>query len=496
MDKIQHFSLNSPIARAARIPVLIIVGYLILLWYRGELLLSIIPIFFGGFVGIFFLLLWLFFFSQFVLPVRTINERIQVFKRILLYSVGKHGPAIFIENGEIRPPSKEAKPTPEKRSKRKKDENKSESNPEIKRRGPGVIVLDTASAALLRTATKFTRAVGPGVAFTEINEFLGGRVDLHLQNSKLGPREKEDPFAPKAESETEPAYKSRQNRRFEIRGFTRDGIEVVPIIQVSFRLDAQSGEGFTHFGYNPTSVELAIIGRPIKHKPPPLIQEAERDSKERGINLQEISSQNQEANEEWKQIPAYLAVDIWRECINKFTFTDLFHFIPNKPGAMRIILNQVKSRLQKPFSKHLDEFGNEAVEETENKEFLILRDRGLRVEDVAILNLCLPISVDEQLIQRWKATWLIRALQEKEAIESQRSYVSTLGQEMAFLDFAESSSHFLGAISPQGQKTGKQIAKLLLEGNLYLCNRNPQLHQLSINEIDQLTEILNWIEKG
>ena len=496
MDKTQHFSLNSPLARAARIPVLIILGYLILLWYRGELLLSIIPIFFGGFVGIFFLLLWLFFFSQFVLPVRTVNERIQVFKRILLYPLGKHGPAIFIENGEIRPPSRKAKPAPEKRSKRKMDEKKSESNPEIKRRGPGVIMLDTASAALLRTATKFTRAVGPGVAFTEHNEFLGGRMDLHLQNTKLGPREKEDSFASKGESEAEPSYKARQNRRFETRGFTRDGIEVVPIIQVSFRLDAKPGEGFTHFGYNPTSVELAIIGRPIRRHPTPLIQDAETDTKNRGLNLQEISSQNQEATEEWKQIPAYLAVDIWRECINKFTFTDLFHFLPNKPGAMSIILNQVKSRLQKPYSKHLDEFGNEASEETENKEFLLLRDRGLRVEDIAILNLRLPASVDEQLIQRWKATWLIRAIQEKETIESQRSYVSSLGQEMAFLDFAESSTHFLGAKSPQAKKTGGQIAKLLVEGNLYLCNRNPQLHQLSINEIDQLTEILNWIDKG
>ena len=68
----------------------------------------------GGFISYFsfgfllFLILvgitifFLFFFSQFVLPVLNVEKRLKAAQRLFLYIFGDHGPAIFIENGELR----------------------------------------------------------------------------------------------------------------------------------------------------------------------------------------------------------------------------------------------------------------------------------------------------------------------------------------------------------------------------------------------------------
>ena len=124
------------------------------------------------------LVAFLLFFSQFVLPVLNLPERIKAFERLFLYILGDHGPAFFIENGELR--------------ERRIDRSKS---------GPGVIILDTASAAVLRTPTKYKGAIGPGIAFTEREEIIAGIVDLHIQSQLVGPHQEEDPFAPHRKGE-------------------------------------------------------------------------------------------------------------------------------------------------------------------------------------------------------------------------------------------------------------------------------------------------------
>ena len=48
------------------------------------------------------LVLWMAFFAQFVLPVRTFRDRQKIFDRLLTYLFGSHGPALFIENGKIK----------------------------------------------------------------------------------------------------------------------------------------------------------------------------------------------------------------------------------------------------------------------------------------------------------------------------------------------------------------------------------------------------------
>src|SRR5688500_6210710 len=73
------------------------------------------------------LFLWIAFFAQFVLPVRTFKDRQKIFSRLLTDLLGGHGPALFIENGVIK-----------------------EHSGERMKSGPGVLWLDSASAAVTR----------------------------------------------------------------------------------------------------------------------------------------------------------------------------------------------------------------------------------------------------------------------------------------------------------------------------------------------------------
>ena len=231
----------------------------------------------------------MFFFAQFVLPVRTLEERSLVFNRLRTYLSSKHGPAIFIENGEVQHRSQE-----------------------LRRRGAGVIVLDTASAAVLRNATAFTRAIGPGIVFTDQKEYIAGTVDLHSQSRKIGPIDKDtDPFAPQQKDESREAYQRREERRWETSGLTRDGVEVIPVISATFRLDSKPCEGGTMFGYNPNSVWRAIATEGIDPGAP-------TDARSRRVP--------------WNWLPVYLAADLWREYLRKFTLNELFTQPPNRAG--------------------------------------------------------------------------------------------------------------------------------------------------------------------
>ena len=65
----------------------------------------------------------LFVYAQFVLPVRTLRERLLIWARLLLHWRNAHGPAVFVQNG-------------------RKVERRGESS----RPGPGLVWIDTASA--------------------------------------------------------------------------------------------------------------------------------------------------------------------------------------------------------------------------------------------------------------------------------------------------------------------------------------------------------------
>ena len=403
-------------------------------------------------LGFFF---WLLFFSQFVLPVRKLNDRGKVFQRLWLYIRRQHGPAYFIENGHIK-------------------QQKEEHN----REGPGVIVLDTASAAVLRTDEKFTRAVGPGLVFTDHGEYLEGSkavVDLRLQKQTIGPfldREAQEQIL----KSKDPAQIEALNRqRMETRGLTRDGIEIIPKISVYFKIDARPGQGSSEYGYSPAAVEKAIIGRNIDANLPPDTPDRVRD---------------------WRWIPAYLAADVWKESLSKYTLEELFHSRPGQNTALQTIQGVVEDRLTLPEVPVLDSFGRATSRTDLSQEYRLLQERGIRVERVEIYDLQMPDAVEKNLLQRWKASWLNQARTESQYIDTLRSYIEEQEREKASDQYTLEVVRPLAEVPQESELSCGLVLSQLVEGSLKVIERNPHMHASMRAEIDQLHELAEWAARG
>ena len=411
------------------------------------------------------LLFFLAFFVQFVLPVRTLEDRSRAINRLLIYSRGGHGPAIFIKDGVIR-----------------------QSHKEEDRRGPGVTLLDTASAAVMRNAHAFTRSVGPGIVFTAENEFPAGSVDLHRQIRSIGPSEKEDPFKPMEQDERPEIFDQRQRRRYDTSGLSRDGVEIVPSISAVFGLNTDSSVGNSRFGYNPEAVWLTVARQGILPDEP-------QDSHSRHLP--------------WIWLPPHLAADLWREYLRKFTLDELFSLPdpsstldPSEPSktAYDIILEMVQARLTMSEVPELDEFGRRTGSSKPSKEFRILREHGLKVYSVDISHLRIPERVEEQLIDEWNKSWLQRARFEYSQVETLHSTEKLAAQSQALKEYSGAASQMLAAALLQRDLADElnlpASLRILLQGTLKLCIREPELRQRLTSQISSLTEIIEWTEKA
>lgn len=164
------------------------------------------------------LLLWIIFFAQFILPVTTFKERISAIITLFFYMLRQYGPAVHIREGKVV-----------------------QSPGEETRRGPGVVLVDLASAAVLeqrenrypllltfllkppniifkRLARIFKkektavsprlRVIGPGITFTRFRPF---------------------PFIPKYDEKIQGVVDLRPQVRVkpDIHAYTNDGIEVI-----------------------------------------------------------------------------------------------------------------------------------------------------------------------------------------------------------------------------------------------------------------------------
>ena len=418
---------------------------------------------------------WLIFFTQFILPVRKLANRVRLLERIFIYYAPKfltlglvdlHGPAIFIKDGKII---------------QKAIKKGGQITAEIEKRGPGVIWLDSASAAVLRTPVRFTRAVGPGIVFTRGDETIAGVVDLHTQKHSLGPEENEDPFASKPDDLTDEAYKDLQDRiRWMTSGMTRDGIEVVAKISVTFKIDADEGkhEGNTYFGYNAEAVFKAIANESINPS-------FDKDSPHFRVA--------------WNERPALIAADLWREYLRKFTLSQLFEFLPGAgPGqpktgdetALQFIVRMINERLKQSQASVIDEVGRPTGQKQPSREFQLLKDSGIKMLKVSVKHLCFPPGIEEQLVRQWSAKWLETARWEREQVEQKRSLASLAGMEDALREFALQASREL-AKHPTRQP--KDALAMLLQDSLNGTKRNPSLYRRLDSEPRELSEMLQWL---
>ena len=475
------------------------------------------------------LLLWLAFFAQFVLPVQTFRERRRIFSRLISYLAGLRGPAVFVKNG-----------VPVERV------------GESERSGPGVLWLDSASAAVTHINVAFKNTFGPGVHFTGWGEKIGETVDLHTQVQRIGPNDDDCPFDPQ-EDQPDDIYSEVQKRRTMVSALSRDGIEVVPNISVVFKIDADTVKGNragSHFGYDEEAVRRAVINQAINPNAAP-------------NTLESVVA--------WNELPAAIAADLWREYLSKFTLQQLFvaNIVPpaaisrppveppdpdaaamhvpvagyrqgivaevltgmlhdlnrifgpiadslesrlkappapparswagmrppetSRKTALQVINFMIRERMTNPFVPQLDSNGLRLPGWQESREYWALKNRGIRILSVAVSNLRFQSPVEDQLVGSWSSNWLLNARAERERIETARSFAALAGQEKSVIDYALETS--AEVTQKKGQAAGlKQVVKALLVRTRLVLIRSDRMHRRASNELQELEEIMQWLE--
>jgi len=417
------------------------------------------------------LLIWMAFFAQFILPVRSVQDRYAALDRLLVYFTGAHGPAVFIKDGEVN-----------------------QRRHESERRSPGLIYLDSASAAVLRNDVSFTRPVGPGVVFTPKNEYLARAVDLHVQSHPrppLGPLAGEDPFAPRAADETEEDAARRNERRLQTSAITRDGVEVVPNISVVFQIERLPGDHSLGFSYNPDAVLRYVTAEGASH------------SAARG-------SGGENGQVPLHLLPAHLAVDLWREYLQKFTLNELFNSPAGSQAqgaqaggtALQVIRRMVVERMTQPLVEELDGAGQPTGRAVRSREYEVIKRAGIQVLGVSIANLRMKPSVDQTMVRQWIANWMQRAQVDRERVEGRRNEAALEGRERALLRFALAAIRRMDEdllSMPRSQDSEDEFAQMkaalehLLHGTLSDIQRDPVLNQRLGIEITHLSDLIDWV---
>lgn len=455
MKKKKIHSTINPVWRYINLSTaLFFIFFLVLTAIKGGFLQNIKFIAFGIFVFFVSSFLFLIFFSQFVVPLTNFKQRLKIIWRLCLYLINRHGPAVYISDGNAR----------ERRGERLK-------------KGPGVILLDASSAAFVRNPTNLIGAIGPGLAFTKSDDSIGGVIDLRIQNATEGPRIEEDPFISRKENELEKQFNERIERKNSTLSMTRDGIELCARISVTFDLDAQANTGNSKFGYNPKAVEKAIVG---------LLVDVDEHKANESDTAMKIAN--------WKSLPPMLAVNIWREYISKITLNELFPLSKNEPSMINNLLKHLQQRMKEETYQELDDFGRPQNTTQRSEEYHMLKNNGVKIIAVNVTKIFLPPEINNQLIDRWKSNWLGFAKSEQQTINEHHTIQSQEGKDQAVMDFAYGLTHYIGSIPLNKTLSEKQLLDSLINGNKYLIQHIPGMLTNLNKEQSTIQEIQEWIE--
>jgi hypothetical protein len=282
--------------------------------------------------------------SQFVLPVRSADERRQAFSRLISFLLGQHGPIGVVENGRLAPVRGED------------------------REGAGVLFVDRPSAAVLRTPTRFTRAVGPGLTFTAPGERVAEAIDVRrqvrsLQGQRPRPGESADAASALA--------------------LTRDGIPIAADLSVTFMLDP----GHTLPPREGRSAQL-----------PPYevnLQAAERAA------YGHAYGDGEHEDLPWTELPLRLVIDLWREEVKRHRLDELLDDRSGVPSPVHRLQDNLQGRLVASAAAPAER----PVAPPPTKEQQVLAARGIRVLSVSLGNLYLPERAQEQRMERWRDAW-------------------------------------------------------------------------------------------
>jgi hypothetical protein len=352
---------------------------------------------------------------------------------------------------------------------------------------PRILLLDSASAAVLRTETAFTRAIGPGLSFARRGERLAGALDLRVQRRALGPHPDEDPFAPRGLNEERASQHARQQRRQETSGLTRDGIEVVPRIEVDFRIEGRARKDGGPYPYQPEFAWRAVASEGVAPQSP-------TDTRAHQVT--------------WDWLPVHLAVDVYREYLRKFSLQELFdpRVQPAKQANGARALSGLEDLLQLINQRLREALVPEqpgSARTVSSPEYQLLRNRGLRVLDVRIREIHLDASRDEtRLVNEWSETWELRAIEANAETSRRSQEKERLGQQAAATEFVHqvSGGLYQRLESSDGQKAAApdeaESLSLLLEGSLRGAARLPSLDAGVAQRLEGLVAWLRGAGRG
>lgn len=392
----------------------------------------------------------IYFFAQFVLPIQNSKYRDEIYARVNNFETGSRGPALFIKNGRVI-----------------------EHPGEREKRGPGLIVLDTASAAVLRTDTEIRDTIGPGIKFTEGNEYIAGSVDLRAQWQFIGPLANDQLLINPLSSAK--ANNEVQSRRQQTNGLTRDGFEITPTISIKFRIKRPPKNGPTESGvtsqyqYNEDAVRNAITRE--------VVQLGTADSSKPRMP--------------WNKLPAHLVVNIWREYIRKFKLSDLF--TSSGISGLQTIEDMINKRVKQLAVVALDDTGIPTGERLDSLEFLQLDARGLEILEVRIHNVTFEPEIEKQHIEQWSTEWLSLAKKEAGQIKEKEALLETVAREDASKNFARITSKQFTAKPTQPQENPFKTLQLLISPLREFLLSESHANSEMEAEIRKLNEVWKWL---
>ena len=390
----------------------------------------------------------IYFFSQFVLPIQNPKHRREIAARVSNFESGSRGPALFVKNGRVIL-----------------------HEGETGKRGAGVILLDTASALVLRTDTEIKDTVGPGIKFTSGNEYIAGSVDLRSQWQFIGPLASDQPFLNPASGPS----KASNERRQQTSGMTRDGFEISPTISIKFSIKRPvekkpSESGVTsQYGYDEEAVRNAITREVI----------------------QLGTTDNTKVRMEWTKLPSHLVVNIWREYIRKFKLSELF--TSTGISGLQTIEDMINKRVKQSDVVALDDTGIPTGEWLESLEFKQLESRGLEIMEVRIHNVLFEQEIENQIISQWSTEWMNLAKKEENQLKEKEALIETASRDEASKSFAKiASRQFSGKPTlPQQNpfKTLQLLIQPLKEYILFESSANTDMEK----ELRKLDDIWKWL---
>lgn len=371
--------------------------------------------------------------AQMVLPVHELSDRVAVFSRMLAFLIGERGPVTFIRTGKTI-----------------------EAHGERERRGPGVFLIDHASAAVLRTATRFTRAVGPGVVFTERGEQLAEALDLRRQIRRVTGAPPRTGGSVQEEGVTTMAV-------------TRDGIPISTDISTTFMLDPghhnEPLEGHSPdrppYEFNSAAVEKAVYGHAYGE-------------------FEDLP---------WTELPLRLATDLWREMVKEYSLEELIGQDQDGLPHLHQIRGRIRARLTASHPDVEEERGNA------NLEFDVLQARGIRILDVdAGSRVYLPDDVRDERMARWRESWaggVHEALADaKEQVKLMRQQGDAKAHAALLRDLTTDLRHLLQEGSTPNRK---ETLRRLFEDAIQLCSQRGHVAD-GANLVIQLSSALEQVD--